>query len=94
MSKLFGLRSCRRKQHRASAYQQGCLPLKTGDPATHSMKYPVAMAKLQTFEAHGHPRLDVCCLEYQTPVLDDCLEIRVKILEDQIEVGLVRENVQ
>ena len=52
------------------------------------------MAEFETFEAHGHPRFDVCCLKYQTSVLDDCLEVRIEVFEDQVEVGLVREDVQ
>jgi len=35
------------------------------------MQYPVSVTELQSFERHGHPRLDVGSLKYQGSILDD-----------------------
>lgn len=60
----------------------------------HPMQNPIAMAKLQTFEGHEHPALDVCSLEHERVVLDDGFQVCIEELEHEVEVGLVGEDVK
>ena len=57
------------------------------------MQDPVLMTEIQTFHGHEHPALDVSRLKDKVLVLDDCFEIRVQVLEDQVEVGFGGEDV-
>ena len=57
------------------------------------MQNPVLMAEVKTFHGHEHPALDIGRLKDKVLVLDDCFEIRVQVLEDQVEVGFGGEDV-
>jgi hypothetical protein len=52
------------------------------------------MAEFQTAHRHEHPALDVARLEDEASVLDDGFQVRVKKLEDQVEVGFRREDIE
>lgn len=60
----------------------------------YPMENPVAMTKFEALERHEHPRFEICRLEDETVVFDHSLEISVEKLEHQVQVGLVRKDVQ
>ena len=52
------------------------------------------MTKLQSPEGHRYPGFDVGREEDKRAILDYKLQIGVKKLQNQIEIGLRRENVE
>ena len=52
------------------------------------MQDEVAMTELQTAERHRDPTLDVSGEEYQRPILNDQLQVRIQELQDKIQVRL------
>jgi hypothetical protein len=85
MSRLFGFRSCSARQLHSVVY---------GRRFTHPVQNMVAVAELDAAKGHGHPGLDVRGREHEGAVLDDILEVRVQELKHQVEILLVREDIQ
>jgi hypothetical protein len=58
------------------------------------MQDAVPMYILETPERHGHPALDVGVLEDERLVSNDGLEIRVEVLEHQVDVLLDGKHIE
>jgi hypothetical protein len=58
------------------------------------MQYVVAVAKLKPAKGHSHPRLDVGRKKHQRTVFYNHLKVGVKIFKHEVEVLLVRKDIQ
>lgn len=58
------------------------------------MEDVVEVAEVEAAEGHEHPGLDVGRLEDEHAVLDDGLEVRVEVLEHEVEVGFGGKDVE
>jgi preprotein translocase subunit SecA len=51
------------------------------------------MAVVQATQHHHHPAFDISRHKKNALVFDYLLEIRVKVLEHQVQIGLVRKHI-